>query len=120
MFVCFLFVLFLLLFVKEWALKKIKEQDAVPPHEDPAYLAHEVEEQNKKLDREVMYLVNKIRAHPPPSFKTPSNKTNATDTNRTEVSLSMWAQLVCLCVHIIMMSISFMLVLKSTCYARLW
>ena len=62
----------------------MKEQKAVVPHEEPVLLVHEVEDQNKRLDREVMYLLNKIRSHPPPSYKS-ANKTNATDNNGTKV-----------------------------------
>ena len=84
---CLIILLCDVLFFQEWAVKKLREQEALPAHEDPVLLAHEVEEHNKHLDREVMYLINKIRSHPPPSFKTPTNKTNATDTNNTKVCL---------------------------------
>jgi len=62
----------------------MKEQEAVAAHEEPVLLVHEVEDQNKRLDREVMYLINKIRSHPPPTYKS-TNKTNATDNNGTKV-----------------------------------
>ncbi len=71
--------------LQEWATKKITEQEALPPHEEPVLLAYEIEEQNKRLDREIMYLLKKLRSHPPPKIKVPTNKTNDTTINETKV-----------------------------------
>ena len=58
----------------------LSELEASPPHEDPPILAHQFEEQQGKLDREMMYLINKIKTHVPPKPKPSSNATtNATD-----------------------------------------
>lgn len=71
---------------KEWAVKKLHEQEATPPHEEPAFLSHEIEDQTKRLDREIMYLLKKLRSHSPsPYSKTPINNTNSTKSNTTKV-----------------------------------
>ncbi len=41
-------------------------------------MAYEIEDHIKRLDREIMYLLNKLRSHPPPNLKVPANKTNGT------------------------------------------
>ena len=68
-----------------WITKKLADQKVTPPHDEPAILSYELEEETKKLDREIMYLLNKLRSHPPPKLKTPTNKTNATTGNQTKV-----------------------------------
>ena len=44
---------------------------------DPPVLSYQFEEQQRKLDREMMYLINKLKTHPPPKPKTPVNTTKA-------------------------------------------
>ena len=63
----------------------LKQQEATPPHEEPVLLSYEIEEHTKRLDREVMYLLNKIRSHAPPKVKTPPNATNASNTTEQEL-----------------------------------
>lgn len=41
-------------------------------------MSYQFEEQQKKLDREIMYLLNKIKTHPPPKPKATVNSTNTT------------------------------------------
>lgn len=43
-------------------------------------LSYEIEEQMKQLEKEIMYLLNKLCSHPPPNLKVLTNKTNATTT----------------------------------------
>ncbi len=76
------------LFLKAWLYKMIVEQLATPPHEEPVLMSHEIEEQTRKLDREVMYLLNKLRTHPPPKPKTPFNATKNGTSNGTNPTLS--------------------------------
>lgn len=54
------------------------ELEATPPHLDPPVLSYQFEEQQRKLDREMMYLMNKVKSRPPPKPK-PPNATNATN-----------------------------------------
>lgn len=53
------------------------------PYEDPLILASEIEDKSRKLDREIMYLVNKAKNYKPKKPKTTSsaNATNNTKTN---------------------------------------
>ena len=53
----------------------VAQQKATPAYEEPVLLSHEIGEQIKRLDREVLYLLNKLRSRPPPKLK---NTTNAT------------------------------------------
>ena len=57
----------------------LAQQEATPPYEEPAMMSNEIEEQTKRLDREILYLLNKLRNHPPPR---PKNAT-ANATNNT-------------------------------------
>lgn len=61
-------------------MTSLVELEATPPHVDPPVLSHQFEDQQRKLDREMMYLINKIKMQPPPKPKTP-NSTNTTTTN---------------------------------------
>ena len=72
-------------------MTSLAELEATPPHENPPVLSYQFEEQQRKLDREMMYLINKLKMHPPPKPKTPppsNGTTNTTgkDTPNTEVS----------------------------------
>lgn len=69
--------------LQKWLHTGLAEQIATPPHEEPVLLSSEIEEQTKKLDREVKYLLNKLKTHPPPKPKTPLNTTNGTNTTTT-------------------------------------
>ncbi len=68
---------------------KLADQEATSPHEEPALMSYEIEEHTKRLDREIMYLLKKLRSHPPPNMKPPStNKTNnATSGNTTKTKV---------------------------------
>ena len=56
--------------------------EATPPHEDPPVRSHQFEEQQKKLEREMGYLINKIKTQPLPKPK-PSSNATANGTNST-------------------------------------
>lgn len=53
------------------------ELKATPPHLDPPIMSYQFEEQQRKLDREMMYLINKMKTYRPPKPKAPLNTTNA-------------------------------------------
>jgi hypoxia up-regulated 1 len=61
----------------EWLTNAVAELKATPPEADPPVLSYQFEEQQRKLDREMMYLINKLKTHPPPKPKTPVNTTKA-------------------------------------------
>ena len=58
--------------------KMVAQQKATPAYEEPVLLSNEIEEQTKRLDREILYLLNKLRSRPPPKLKNATNATNAT------------------------------------------
>ena len=62
-----------------------REQNATLAHEDPALTSEELDDKRRKLDRELLYLLNKLRSHPPPKLKKPMSKstTNNTTSNST-------------------------------------
>ncbi len=63
------------------------KQNATKPYEDPVILCTEIEDQIRKLDREVYYLVNKVKNYKPKKPKTsPINATNATNTTNGDKS----------------------------------
>ncbi len=70
----------------------LEQQEATPPHEEPVLLSYEIQERTKRLDREVMYLLNKLRTHPPPKPKVMPTKDNSTKPTTT----------VSACVHVYM------------------
>ena len=47
--------------------------------------SEELDDKRRKLDRELLYLLNKLRSHPPPKLKKPvsKNTTNNTTSNTT-------------------------------------
>ena len=63
---------------QEWLVSSVAALRAAPPHEDPPIMSYQFEEQQKKLDREIMYLLNKVKTHPPPKPKAAMNNTNTT------------------------------------------
>ena len=65
-----------------------REQNAILAHEDPALTSEELDDKRRKLDRELLYLLNKLRSHPPPKLKKPMSKntTNNTASNSTTTS----------------------------------
>ncbi len=63
----------------------LSQQGETPPHEAPVLLSYDIEEHAKKLEREVMYLLNKLRSHPPPKPKTTPTGNNASNTTKTTV-----------------------------------
>ena len=67
--------------LQEWMAKMIAQQEATPAYEEPVLLASDIEEQTKKVDREILYLLNKLRSHRPPKAKNAT--TNATNTSTT-------------------------------------
>ena len=62
-----------------------REQNATLAHEDPALTSEELDDKRRKLDRELLYLLNKLRSRPPPKLKKPMSKntTNSTTSNTT-------------------------------------
>ena len=57
------------------------KQNATKSYEDPVILCTEIEDQIRKLDREVYYLMNKVKNYKPKKPKTtPINATNVTNT----------------------------------------
>ena len=59
----------------------IKQQNATKPYEEPVLLSSELEEKTQKVNREVLYLINKIKSYRPKS-KSKVNTTNTTSSNR--------------------------------------
>ena len=62
-----------------------REQNATLAHEDPALTSEELDDKRRKLDRELLYLLNKLRSHPPPKLKKPMSK-NTTSNSTTTTS----------------------------------
>ena len=63
----------------------LADLEATPPHEDPPVLCHQFEEQQRKLDREMGYLINKIKSQPPPKPKPSTNATTNTTSSTSEI-----------------------------------
>ena len=62
----------------------IAQQEATPAYEEPVLLSSDIEEQTKRLDREILYLLNKLRSHPPPRAKNATaNATNSSTASNT-------------------------------------
>ena len=72
--------------LQEWMTKMVAQQEATPAYEEPVLLSHEIEEQTKRLDREILYLLNKLRTHPPPRPKNSTSANNSTTSNTTKPS----------------------------------
>ena len=72
-------------YIQQWLEKMEREQNATLAHEDPALTSEELDDKRRKLDRELLYLLNKLRSHPPPKLKKPvsKNATNNTTSNTT-------------------------------------
>ena len=67
--------------------KMIAQQEATPAYEEPVLLSSEIEEQTKRLDREILYLLNKLRSHRPPKAKNATaNATNSSTASNTTTS----------------------------------
>ncbi|KAL5499634.1 hypothetical protein EMCRGX_G011086 [Ephydatia muelleri] len=62
---------------EQWLEKKTAQQKVLSPHEDPVLLSSDLEDYRKRLEREVMYLINKLKTHPPPKPKSGANATNS-------------------------------------------
>ena len=58
-----------------------KQQNATKPYEEPVLLSSELEEKTQKVNREVLYLINKIKSYRPKP-KSKVNTTNTTSSNR--------------------------------------
>ena len=69
---------------KEWINDMEAKQNATASHEDPILLSYDLKDHLQRLEREIMYLLNKLRTHPPPKLKRPlfnaTNMSNATNT----------------------------------------
>ena len=63
--------------------KMVAQQDTTPAYEEPVLLSYEIEEQTKRLDREILYLLNKLRTHPPPRPKNTTSTSNSSTTSNT-------------------------------------
>ena len=76
--------------------KMIAQQEATPAYEEPVLLSSEIEEQTKRLDREILYLLNKLRSHPPPRAKNATanatNSSTASNTTSSKVHRNLIAQ----------------------------
>ena len=60
------------------------KQNATASHEDPVLLSYDLKDRLQRLEREIMYLLNKLRSHPPPKVKKPVfNATNMSNTTNT-------------------------------------
>ena len=112
-----------LLSTQEWLATALAELKAAPPHEDPPVLSHQFEEQQRKLDREMMYLVNKIKSQPPPKPKPSTNATtNATTNTTTEktpqvswsIFIQLWTSSGCIILRHATLSIFFLLLLCTS------
>ncbi len=67
--------------------KMIAQQEATPAYEEPVLLSSEIEEQTKRVDREILYLLNKLRSRPPPKAKNATaNATNSSTASNTTSS----------------------------------
>ena len=98
----------------------VTQQDATPLHEDPVLLCYDIEEHAKHLDREVMYLLNKLRSHPPPRPKTKANATNTTTDTVSPLVYSHWCVSVYTAATILHQWLTYTLWLElSTCYIQL-
>ena len=60
-----------------------REQNSTLAHEDPVLTSEELDDKRRKLDRELLYLLNKLRSHPPPKLKKPLPKNTTTNTTTT-------------------------------------
>ena len=77
----------MLQYIQEWLLDAEIKLNATLPHEDPVILCTEIEDKTKKLEREIFYLVNKVKNYKPKKPKA-SNATNTTtsSTNKTDTT----------------------------------
>ena len=68
----------------------VAQQEATPAYEEPVLLSSDIEEQTKRMEREILYLLNKLRSHRPPTAKnTTANATNtSTPANATSSEVS--------------------------------
>ena len=57
-----------------------REQNSTLAHEDPVLTSEELDDKRRKLDRELLYLLNKLRSRPPPKLKKPLPKNTTTNT----------------------------------------
>ncbi|CAH1263019.1 HYOU1 [Branchiostoma lanceolatum] len=67
---------------KTWKSSMVKEQKGKACHEDAVFTSKEVEEKDKDLQREVAYLLNKLKNYRPP-VKKPEKSANKTASNET-------------------------------------
>ena len=91
----------------------VAELKATPPEADPPVLSYQFEEQQRKLDREMMYLINKLKTHPPPKPKTPVNTSNTTEAPLEEVYTCMYTS-----VRRIKMAMLLGTVIQQVCIAQ--
>ena len=64
------------------------KQNASNPTKDPILTINLIKEKGSKLDREIMYLLNKAKWAPPLKPKTNTTKTNTTKTEETVIDYS--------------------------------
>lgn len=62
------------------------QQNATKPNENPVLLSSDIQEKTDKLNREIMYLVNKIRNYKPPKPKSKTNSTKKTTDNKNKTT----------------------------------
>eukprot|EP00058_Branchiostoma_floridae_P024583 XP_002610073.1 hypothetical protein BRAFLDRAFT_125669 [Branchiostoma floridae] len=70
---------------KAWRSSMVKQQKGKACHEEAVFTSKEVEEKDKDLQREVAYLLNKLKNYRPP-VKKPEKSANKTATNETASS----------------------------------
>ena len=74
-------------FVQKWLNDTEAKQSSLPSTADPVLLVEDVKEKLSKLDREIMYLLNKLkyyRPKPKPTVNTTNTSTTTSDTSETE------------------------------------
>ena len=58
----------------------VAQQEATPAYEEPVLLSSDIEEQTKRMEREILYLLNKLRSHRPPKANNATANTTNTST----------------------------------------
>ena len=71
---------------QKWYKDAQQQLNASKPYEDPVLLSTDIEEKIRKVDREVLYLINKVKNYRPKPK--PKPKTNNTTTFNTSTDKS--------------------------------
>ena len=70
--------------LQEWNETMIKEQEAMPKHEQPKLLVADIGRKMAELDREVKYLLNKMKTFKPKPKSKPDEKKSPNETKTEE------------------------------------